>query len=219
MPSASLIRIYAVFILAAIGAGLGAFLLIAQGFETVGRELRGGSGWVAAILYYLSFLTTLANAGLVAVYAWFISGGRRLRAMQNPTIHAFLAALVLIVGSVWHVLLRPLFDPSPLGYALHYATPALFVVWWLMRIPPTVPQFRTVHQLMLFTFGDGVWLLARGAVTGEYPYGFINVDRVGLVSALRMMGALLIAQWVLALCFTAFARWRLNRLGVCAQSR
>ncbi|MBV6657437.1 MAG: Pr6Pr family membrane protein, partial [Devosiaceae bacterium] len=158
-----------------------------------------------------SFLSILTNAMLVGVYAWFISGGAKaLRWFRHPTLHAFLAALIVLVGVVWHVLLRPTETVDFHAIGFHYLAPALFVAWWWVRRPPSLPQFKTTLLLMALPLGYAAYVLARGALTGEYPYGFIDVGAVGYAGALPMIGGLSVAQLVLALGLVAVARRRLR---------
>ncbi|MEM1285604.1 MAG: Pr6Pr family membrane protein [Pseudomonadota bacterium] len=201
-------RFFVLMMLALASGLLGAFLVIDQGIATIGNRLRLGDGWIAAVLHYLSFLSILTNAALVAVYGWYVSGGTWLRWARHPSLHAFLAALIVLVGVVWHVLLAPDEGMSFSNIGLHYIAPALFVAWWLLRRPPTPPRFNAVYPLMLLPLAYAGWLLVRGATTGEYPYGFIDVGAVGYARSLTWMGALLLAQLALSLAFIAVGRWR-----------
>ncbi|MEM6383338.1 MAG: Pr6Pr family membrane protein [Pseudomonadota bacterium] len=203
-------RLTATFLIACVGASLGTYVLLDQGALTVSARLRFGDNLIEAVLHYLSFLTVLTNAMLVAVYIWFVSSGRLLRFMRHPSLHAFLAALIIIVGVVWHVMLRSEGMSLNTIY-LHYVAPPLYLLWWTLRRPPQAPHYRGVSVLMALPLGYAVWTLARGAVTGSYPYGFVNVPEVGYGATLQMMGFLLATQWVLALSFAAAGRLIANR--------
>ena len=198
-------------VLATLGFVLGAYLLIDQGITTIGRQLRAGDSWLSAILHYLSYLSILANAAAVILYGWYLSGGRLVSAARAPELHAFLTALLLLVGVVWHILLRPSLELTFNNVAMHYGTPALFALWWLVHRPASAPRFLMVHLLMLAPLGYAAWLLAYGGATGRYPYDFIDVGQVGWTATLQMMGGLLLAQWALALAFVTVMRWWLVR--------
>ena len=208
MSASFSIRFFALMMLALIGGLLGALLVIDQGIATIGNRLRAGDGPVAAVVHYLSFLSILTNAALVAVYGWHVSGGTWLRWARHPSLHAFLAALIVLVGVVWHVLLAPSEGLTFSNIGLHYVAPAIFALWWALGQRPKPAQFKTVHLLMLAPLAYAGWLLLRGGITGEYPYTFINVDRVGWTATLQMMGGLLLAQWALALALVTVDRWR-----------
>lgn len=201
-------RAQLVKVIALTGAVLGCYLLLNQGVQTISQRLSAGDSWLGAVLHYLSFLTILTNAALVAVYAWFLSGQRVLRWMGHPSLHAFLVALALLVGAVWHVLLRPTEGLSVNGVGLHYVAPSLFLIWWILRKPKERPRFFDVLSLMLIPIGYAVWVLSRGALTGDYPYDFITVPNVGYQAALTTIGALMVAQLLLAMGFVAVGRFR-----------
>ncbi|MEM1288244.1 MAG: Pr6Pr family membrane protein [Pseudomonadota bacterium] len=201
-------RAQLVKVIALTGAVLGCYLLLNQGVQTISQRLSAGDSWLGAVLHYLSFLTILTNAALVAVYAWFLSGQRVLRWMGHPSLHAFLVALALLVGAVWHVLLRPTEGLSVNGVGLHYVAPALFLIWWILRKPKERPRFFDGLSLMLIPIGYAVWVLSRGALTGDYPYDFITVPNVGYQAALTTIGALMVAQLLLAMGFVAVGRFR-----------
>ncbi|MGD1887732.1 MAG: Pr6Pr family membrane protein [Cohaesibacteraceae bacterium] len=199
-------RFFVLMMLALVGGLLGTFLIIDQGVATISNRLRAGDSWIAAVVHYLSFLSILTNAALVAGYGWYVSGGTWLRWARHPSLHAFLAALIVLVGVVWHLLLAPDEGMSFSNIGLHYIAPALFFAWWALRQRPAAAQFRVVHVLMLAPLAYAGWLLLRGGVTGEYPYNFINVAEVGWAATLQMMGGLLFAQWALALVLAAVDR-------------
>jgi hypothetical protein len=208
MAKQSSSRVRLLFALAALGAALGAYLITVQGMETIGRRLAMGDTPVGAIVHYLSFLSILTNGALLFVYWWYLSGGALLRWARHPTLHAFLAALILLVGVVWHVLLRPIEEVDFNAIGFHYLAPALFLLWWALRTPPTPPTYRGATWLMALTLAYAGWLLGRGTLTGDYPYDFIDVGEVGYSGALPMMVGLLFAQWLLALSLVGVQRWR-----------
>ena len=57
--------------------------------------------------------------------------------------------------------------------------PPAFVLFWLLFIPKGSLHLRTVPWMMLPPLLYGAWALFHGAVTGWYPYPFIDVGKLG----------------------------------------
>ena len=93
---------------------------------------------------------------------------------------------IAITGVVHWFFLRPLLDLTGWSYLcdklLHVVVPLLAVVGWLLFGPrPRV----TLGAWLLALIWPAAWLaytLVRGAVTGFYPYPFLNVQALGAAS-------------------------------------
>jgi hypothetical protein len=124
--------------------------------KTLYRSIAGVIGLVAvAIQYWLvtqgpggapsvhffSFFTILTNllaaaAMLLPVVAPSSSAGRFL---DRPSVRTAITGYIVIVGTVYFALLRNLDHATGLRllfeYVLHYVTPPLFVLDWLLFVP------------------------------------------------------------------------------------
>jgi hypothetical protein len=93
---------------------------------------------------------------------------------------------ITITGIVHWFFLRPLLDLTGWSYLcdklLHVVVPLLAVVGWLLFGPR--PRVRARDWLLALIW-PAVWLaytLTRGAVTGFYPYPFLDVGELGAAS-------------------------------------
>lgn len=102
---------------------------------------------------------------------------------------ARLASLVCITvtGIVYVSLLRGLYELTPADRVadtgLHYVTPVLVIVGWVLFGPRPRIGVRTIALTLLFPV---LWLgytLVRGALTDEYPYPFLDVAANGYAAA------------------------------------
>lgn len=125
----------------------------------------------------VSYFTIQSNV-LVAVTAWQLwrdpaRDGRWWRPVR-------LAALVgiTVTGLVHFVLLRPLLDLQGADWAadklLHMAVPLLAVLAWLLVGPRPRTTWRTAGEALVWPVVWLVWTLVVGALSGWYPYPFLD---------------------------------------------
>ena len=149
------------------------------------------TAWV--MLRYFTILTNL----VVAIVMSLIALGRRV---SSATLGGVTLAIML-VGVVYVTLLRGLLDLS--GGAkladtlMHYATPVLVPLWWLMFAPKGKLEWRDPAIWSLFPLAYFPYALARGAYEGIYAYPFINVTKIGWtqvgINAVMIAGGFLVA--------------------------
>lgn len=144
--------------------------------------VANGVGVVSGIVAYLGYFTVLTNL-LVAFVA---SRGARRRRMPTARDAMWLGcatASITMVGLVYHVLLREVWDPQGWQWVadmlLHYATPTAMLGYWLFagpgrRLPAWAPLAWCVY-----IGGYLAYALLRGAWLGSYPYYFIDVGQLG----------------------------------------
>lgn len=85
---------------------------------------------------------------------------------------------IAVTGVVHFLLLRPLLDLDDADYAadklLHMAVPLLAVLGWALFGPRPRISTRDVAQAICWPLAWLAWTLAVGAVTGWYPYPFLD---------------------------------------------
>jgi hypothetical protein len=93
---------------------------------------------------------------------------------------------ITITGVVHWFFLRPLLDLTGWSYLcdllLHVAVPLLAVVGWLLFGPRPRVGPRTWLLALIWPAAWLAYTLVRGAVTGFYPYPFLNVSERGATS-------------------------------------
>ena len=147
--------------------------------------------WVLA-----GYFTVLTNVGVtIAMLAvakkWQMSG-------------AFAAGLmvsIVMVGIVYHLVLADLWNPVGLAWwanqGLHTAVPMGMAAWWLAFAPKSMTRLDIPKSLiwpMLFC----VYAVIRGAMTGFWPYPFLDVVHLGSVRVALNIGGLIMAFGMLA---------------------
>jgi hypothetical protein len=74
---------------------------------------------------------------------------------------------------------------------LHYVTPSMFVLDWLVFVPKGQVPWRTVVTSLVFPLIYVAWTLVHGAQTNWYPYPFVDVANLGFEKVLMNVAGLL----------------------------
>ena len=148
------------------------------------------SGMAASSLKFFSFFTILTNVLaaatlLVPLVAPHSAAGRFL---TRPTVRTAVTGYIIMVGVIYYLLLRDLSQrqgwPLFFEHMLHYATPPLFVIDWLAFVDKRDLDWRLGVAALGFPAAYLVWTLIHGAVSGWYPYPFIDVADLGYARTL-----------------------------------
>lgn len=174
-------------------------------------------GWVALTLQYLlmvgpanlaampgltinffSFFTILSNfLATLAFTGPLLHGQRRIaRWSASEGVRAAVAMYIVVVGAVYHFMLAPYWKPEGLTFAvnvvLHYVMPAAFVIDWLAFAPKGRLRWIDPVKWLAFPLIYAGWTLFHGLATHWWPYGFVNVDQLGLSRVLAIFAGLLV---------------------------
>lgn len=186
-------------------AAIGAFALLTQlvlvisGVSVLVTEDPPGLG--ERLLHFISYFTVQAN---VVVLAAAVSLARD-PGHDGPGWRVLrLAGLVgiTVTGVVHWFWLRPLLDLTGWSYAtdklLHVVVPLLAVVGWLVFGPRPRVSLRVVLLAVIWPVAWLAYTLLLGAVTGWYPYPFVDVNAQGA-------GPVAVACVAIAVAFFALA--------------
>ena len=193
----------------AIGAIIGWFAILLQLYLLIeNRRLS----LPATIVQFFSYFTILTNI-IVAVHftvlllkkrtydkGWFI----------NPKTSTAITVYIVIVGVVYNLVLRPLWDPQ--GWQLvadellHTIIPILFLLYWLIFVNRRNLHWKDAFLWLLYPFIYLVFVLLRGSITSLYPYPFIDVMALGYNKVLLNCGILFLVFFLLSLLFIAIGR-------------
>jgi hypothetical protein len=138
-----------------------------------------------ATVNFFSYFTVLIN--LVAAIAFtsrlLAPESKPYRLFTDPHIATAIAAYITIVAVVYSAVIRAVWEPTGLqravDIALHDVIPVAYIAYTLVR----------------------------GALTGWYPYDFLDIPAIGLNSVARVAVGLAVAFWAVGLCFVALNRW------------
>ncbi len=184
-------------------AGVAWFALGLQLLLSLQLGIDHGKGWLGGLIAYLGYFTILSNAfiALVATAGWrlqrqsAVSTG--LARLYSPLIVGCATAAMVLVGLIYHFILDKIWNPQGADWLanvlLHYATPALALLHWLLyrplpsaaqRLPNWAPLAWCIYPLLYLAYA-----LLRGLWLGEYPYPFVDANTLGYAQvAIKALG-------------------------------
>ncbi len=182
------------FIRSRIFAGTVAF--VAWGALVLQYALLIGATWgdigaLLGTLRFFSFFTILSNllVALVATSAWIDRDPGARAFLHRPRVRGAAALCVSLTCGIYFFVLAATWSPHGAqllaDVGLHYAVPALYVVWWTGAVPHGRLVWTDALRWLAIPALFLGWTLLRGALLHEYPYPFVNVGALGLVAVLR----------------------------------
>lgn len=193
-------------------AALAWFGLLLQLFLTLHSNMETGKGALWGIVIYLGYFTILTNllVCLALTLPLMAPSSAPGRFFARSDVNACVATSILFVALAYHFLLRNLWHPQGLSLLadtlLHYVTPILFLLYWWFAFPKGALRWSHPFVWGLYPTAYLVYALLRGAVIGNYPYGFIDPKAIGYQQTLINGVGLLIVYFVLGLVLVALGR-------------
>ena len=203
-------------------AGLARFLHLVVAVLALGGvgielvvALTGGAGpaltHAERIVRLFSYFTIQSNLLIGGVSVALLLDPRRDgRVFRVLRLDALLC--IAVTGIVYNTVLRGLVELTGAGVVsnsmLHVLAPLFAVVVWVWVGPRPRMSGRTVWWSVVYPLAWLAYTFTRGAVTGWYPYPFLDVNELGYPGALA--GAGLVSVVFLALAWGL--RWVDGRL-------
>lgn len=166
-------------------------------------------------IVYLSFFTILTNAlvMLASISAAF-GRGRLHRWASSPGVSTAISVHITVVAAIFQLLLASLIHLTPLGWwgnmLVHQLVPALWLIGWIGLAPHGGIDRLAPLRWLIYPLVYTAWIMIHGAVTGWYPYPFMDVGRYGAGPTATKMA-------VIALVFAGLGyayRWIDGRLAI-----
>ncbi|UVK45027.1 Pr6Pr family membrane protein [Mesorhizobium sp. AR07] len=189
------------------GLTIGLAGLVLQFCISIPASMEAGRSLLGSIIFLLSFFTILTNIGAVLVYTSLLSptGYAWLPAFAGFRMRAGVAVSITLVFIVYATVLSRLWHPQGLfllcDVLLHYVTPVLFVLWWLISGADGRTRWNDISWWVLYPVAYLVYALARAPLAGEVPYPFLDVAKNGVASV--ALSAAAITGLFLVLCVVA----------------
>ena len=200
MKTHRVLRAFAIVI-----ALLGWFAIVLQFYLSLRLAVSNGRGVGWGIFVYFGYFTILTNIlAAIAVTAPLTLPNSALgRFFQRPGVITAIATAITIVGIVYSLLLRQLWNPEGLQRIadgiMHDIMPILFLVYWWFAVPRGSIRWTDIPRWLLYPLGYFLYALVRGAIAASYPYPFMDVGKLGygqvFINAIGMLlGFTLIAS-------------------------
>ena len=136
------------------------------------------AGRVANLFCFFTIDSNLLVTITSALVALGVARGRLFTVVWLDAL-----AGIIVTGIVYQVALAGLYELHGLSLfsdtVLHKVTPILFVLGWLVAGPRGALTWRTVWWSLLYPLAWLAFTLPRGAITGFYPYPFVDAGALG----------------------------------------
>jgi hypothetical protein len=180
-------------------------LIFTGGQDVNSGESTANESVATRFVRLFSFFTIQSNLFvLVASIALAINIHRDGTLWRVIRLDALLG--IIITGLVYETVLAPLVHPE--GWALaatigfHYISPWATLIGWLIFGPRPRSTWLTTALAFIWPLAWLVYTFVHGAVTGWYPYPFLDVATIGLADSLRNSGVILLIGVVIAIVLT-----------------
>ncbi len=200
-------RIYAVT-----GASLAWFALVLQLYLVIVQS-PPGLAMLGEVITYFSFFTILTNLLVALVFSAIAarSAAAWIEFFSSPSVQGGVAVYIAVVGIVYQLLLRQLWNPRGAqllaDMLLHAVIPLGYVAYWLIFAPRIGLRWMDAVVWLVYPAVYLVYILARGAVSGLYPYPFVDVNVLGYGGVLARVAVLMAVFLGTGLLFVAASRW------------
>ena len=155
------------------------------------------------IIRFFSFFTILTNLLVVLFFTYktFNPSIKTFKIFDQKGALTAITTFILIVGIVYQLVLRGLWEPKGLQRIvdefLHAVIPIYVLIYWIRFSKKEKITFREVTVWLLYPVVYLIFILIRGHFSNHYPYPFVNVSVIGYTQAL--MNSLLITLFSMSI--------------------
>ncbi len=188
------------------------FGLILQFSISIPSYMAAGRSLVNTLVQLFSFYTILSNL-LIAVCLTAILTAPKSKwgsFFLRETVLTAITLYITIVAIIYNTVLRNIGHLEGLfkvaNELLHVINPVLFIIYWLAFVPKAILKLKDVLPRLWFPFIYFIYVLIRGAISGDYPYPFLNVAKAGYAQVMLNALILLPVIWGLGALFILIAR-------------
>jgi hypothetical protein len=169
--------------LAGIFAALGWFAVLMQYYLIIENRVEPVG---ETTIRFFSFFTILTNT-LAAIYLTRKAAKRTTldeHFLDKPGVLTSITVYITIVGLVYQTTLRHIWEPTGLQMVvdelLHSIMPVCVILFWFLYEKKSAVTWSQLPGWMIYPLVYLVFILIRGALSGFYPYPFIDVSKLGL---------------------------------------
>lgn len=188
---------------------LGWVSLVLQFFLACSTGKALGQPFLQTASNFFSYFTILTNLLATLSLSILVANPRSNagKFFSRPTVQTAIAGNILIVCCVYNMILAKLWNPQGAQWLadvlLHTNLPLFYLVYWILFVPKGTLGAGSPLPWILYPLAYFLYSLARGAVTGWYPYPFIDATSLGYPLVLRnsfiVLAAFLVVFYILVL--------------------
>lgn len=193
---------------AALAGLLGWFAVMAQFYLIIVNRTESVT---ETVFRFFSFFTVLSNIAVSLCFTGFFMKGKWKTFFTSASTLTAVTVYILVVGIVYNLVLRSIWHPVGfqkwIDELLHSVIPLVMLLFWLVYVNKSSLQWKDAFSWMLFPFVYIGFIGLRGAISGFYPYPFVNVPELGYPKVLLNGSILLLVFMSLSLVLIGIAKW------------
>ena len=164
------------------------------------------------IIRFFSFYTILTNILVAFCFTILLvkPNSRSGIFFSQPGVLTATTIYITVVGLLYNLILRQIW--SPVGFQrladelLHVVIPLLFILYWYLFAPKGGLRWKNAFPWLIYPFVYAVFVLFRGALSGFYPYPFVDANILGFEKVLLNSVGLFIGFFLLSQLFIAITK-------------
>lgn len=171
---------------------------------------------VETIIRFFTFFTILTNI-LVAITFTVIwmQPKNRWSFFLKPNIQTAIAVYIFVVGFVYNIILRFLWQPQGLQKVvdelLHTAIPIIYILYWYLKTSKESIFFKNVFGWLIYPILYLIVILIRGCYSNYYPYPFVNVTEIGIQKVIFNVIYLTMFFGIISIAFVGLSKYSRRR--------
>ena len=170
-------------------------------------------------IQFFSYFTILTNL-FVTIYCTnqlLKPKEKNTSILNKPETLTALMVFILIVGLVYHVVLKPIWNPEGIQMILseicHTIIPLGTLVLWIISDNKKTIELKRLLKWLLYPIIYIVFVLIRGNFSNFYPYPFLDVQTLGIAKVLTNSLFLLIIMLIFLVLFYFIGK-KLSKINV-----
>ena len=160
-----------------------------------------------SLIRFFSYFTILTNI-LVAVYATVLliaPAGKKNGFFFTPSVQSAVALYIIVVGLIYNIVLRQLWDSAGLQAVLHDVlhtlAPLLMLIYWWKWVDAKTLQWTNIPAWLVYPAVYAITVVVRGQWPNWYPYPFLDIGKIGYSKVLINSAGLVVVFLVFSFLF------------------
>jgi hypothetical protein len=148
-----------------------------------------------SFVQFFSYFTILTNLLVTIYFTTELASKKGNSLFAKPSALASLTVFISIVGAVYHIALKPIWNPEGFTMILseihHTVVPLGTLVFWLFFKAQYRVKFKSMLLWLMYPLIYISFVVWCGGISGFYPYPFLNVGELGMNQVLINSAGLL----------------------------
>lgn len=174
----------------------------------------GISQWEGVVRFFSYFTVQTNILAALVLTAFAIKTGPE-EWLVHPFVRSAVATYIVMVGIIYNTVLRPLESlqnvMSFTNIVMHYVMPVVYLLFWLTCVRKAGLRWYDPLLWLIYPLFYLGFVLARGKMSGFYPYPFIDAKTLGYAGVTANTAGLLVVCAAIGMCLVLIGWWLARR--------